>query len=897
MRNLCIRWMATSCFLLVLHASSGQGAAYFQRSFSESSLPEIFKALESRFGARFAYDEEALADVKITRTISAESLADALDQLCVGTGLVYQIPAPGQVLLRKEENKVSAPAPSYIEIKGSVSDAWNGSPLAFAHIVFPDGQGIAADEQGKFSGKVPLSETGVSLRVQYIGYQTKEVRLDKSGPHHDLSIRLVPRIEKLPGITVKERAPVFSTYNGQDGIRMQVPALARMSFFVGGKDLFRGIQMLPGVDASNDLSADLSIRSSNGDENLVLLDGMTLYNVTHFFGIFSIVNPNLIDQVKIYKNAFPAEYGGRTAAVIDMRTQPMRQEGWKGILDVNLLTSSGVVEAPTGKKSSLLLGFRTANQNLGNSSLFDQSNLNREVVATFMQGRPTARTVTSQQPDFYFNDANLKWTWQPSPRTNLLLSYFRGRDRFGLDYKRTTYPPIRRVVNYIEETYAEDARWQNDGLGLQWEQQWNPSLGTHATLVHTGYESSTVVETAFSRILDSRPIPILPLENIHFNQIGETNLNLKNTLKLREGQSLHFGYQGAQSQVRFRIREDGINRLNGDETAPQHALYAQYLSGQWLKNLSIDAGLRLTSFEGKSYLSPRLYVHYALAPDFSLKASYGLYQQFVRQLYHEDRFGRSFQYWVLSDNRFPVAVSNSFMLGFSHKNKWFDLDVEGYSKDTKGIMEHALQYTGLSVDDGKPVTPRYNLFLGEGRVQGIDILLQKSTPTYAWWAAYTLSKATQSFPNVLRGSPFPAPNDRRHQLKLNGQYSLKRFNLGATYIFSSGRPYTDLSLVNSPVNDRTQLRPEERVSYLNDYHRVDLYAHYTFPMRTAEGTIGINLFNVTNHNNVKYRQFIYSFVTPAEPGNPSTKSPVNTVIGAELEMLRFTPNLSFQIKF
>lgn len=896
MRNLCIRWIASSCFLLVLHASSGQGLAYFQHSFSQSSLPEVFKILESKFGTRFAYDEEALADLKITRTIRAESLADALDQLCAGTGLVYQIPAPGQVLLRKE-NKASAPTPSFIEIQGSVSDAWNGSPLAFAHLVFPDGQGIAADEKGRFSCKAPLSGTSTSLRIQYVGYQTKEIRLDESGGPRNLSIRLAPRIEKLPGITVKERAPVFSRQNGQDGLRMQVPALARMSFFVGGKDLFRGIQMLPGVDASNDLSADLSIRSSNGDENLVLLDGMTLYNVTHFFGIFSIVNPNLIDQVKIYKNAFPAEYGGRTAAVIDMRTQPMRQEGWKGILDVNLLTSSGVVEAPTGKKSALLLGFRTANQNLGNSSLFDRSNLNREAVATFVQGRPSARTVTSQQPDFYFNDANLKWTWQPSTRTHLLLSYFRGRDRFGLDYKRTTYPPIRRTVNYIEENYTENARWQNDGIGLQWEQSWSPSLSTHTTLVHTGYESSTVVNTAFSRVLDSRSIPTLSLENLHFNRIGETNLNLKNTLKLPQGQSLLFGYQGAQSQVRFSIGEDGVSRLNGDETAPQHALYAQYLSGQWLKKLSVDAGLRLTSFRGQGYLSPRVYARYDVAPDFSMKASYGQYQQFVRQLYHEDRFGRSFQYWVLSDNRFPVAVSNSFMLGFSHKNKWFDLDVEGYVKDTKGVMEHALQRTGLSVDDGKPVTPRYSLFLGEGRIQGIDILLQKSTPKTAWWVAYTLSKATQSFPTVLKGSPFPAPNDRRHQLKLNGQYSLKRFNLGASYIFSSGRPYTDLSLLNTPVNDRTLLKPDERVSYLDDYHRVDLYGNYTFPMRAAEGIIGINLFNVTNHNNVKYRQFIYSFITPSEPGNPSSKNPVNTVIGAELEMLRFTPNLSFQVKF
>ena len=170
--------------------------------------------------------------------------------------------------------------------------------------------------------------------------------LDSKNPPSDLNIRLSPKVEKLPGIVVKEKAPLISQQAGKDGSTLRISPLATMSFFVGGKDIFRGLQMLPGMNASDDLSADLSVRSGNGDENLVLLDGMTHYNVTHFFGIFSIVNPNIVDQVKIYKNAFPAEYGGRTSAIIDMRTHPMLQDGREGINGLDILPSNTVLTPP-----------------------------------------------------------------------------------------------------------------------------------------------------------------------------------------------------------------------------------------------------------------------------------------------------------------------------------------------------------------------------------------------------------------------------------------------------------------------------------------------------------------------------------------------------------------------
>ncbi len=876
----------------------GQGKYVLNESFDQKPLNGIFLLLEKKFHVKFAYDEEVVAPVKITRQVQAKNLQDALGQLFEGTDLVFQIPAPGQVLVRKE-----FPAPRnesfFIEISGRITDSWSGAPLPYAHVLYSDSEGVAADETGRFHCQVPIKEGGqANIQVQYIGYQSRKFALDSKSLPNDLNIRLSPKVEKLPGIIVKEKAPLISQQSGKDGSTLRISPLATMSFFVGGKDIFRGLQMLPGINASDDLSADLSIRSGNGDENLVLLDGMTLYNVTHFFGIFSIVNPNIVDQVKIYKNAFPAEYGGRTSAIIDMRTQPMRQEGWQGIADLNILTSNAVLEAPISRNMSLLLGIRATNQDLGESSLFSKVDPNTdEVFLNLGPNATSAKTVSTQQPNFRFYDANLKWTWQPSSNTRLLASYFRGNDQFAYDFDRKIYPPFRRNNLYFQEEYVEKAHWQNEGASVSWNQQWNPVFSSQLVLAQSKYQNETQIGTEFSKVQNQIDSVRTQFANTHFNLIEETNLHAKNTWSLPLSQTLDLGYQGVFSHVRFNVFEDSRSPLNGNKWAPQNALYAQYQSGKTLGPLSLSLGLRHTAFDGKSYWSPRIYLDLEAEKSLHLKGSFGLYQQYVRQLNHEDRFGRSFQYWVLSDDRFPVATTQSAMLGFAHKNPWFDLDVEFYLKNTSGILEHALQRTGLPAIDGKPAPFKYVLFKGEGKTQGIDVLLQKSTSKYAWWAAYTLSKSTQSFPQVFRGQAFPSPNDRRHQLKLNGQYSAGKFDLGATYVFASGRPYTDFSVLGNQENDRTLLDPESRLEYLEDYHRVDLYGNYSFSIKNSEAKVGIHLYNILDRENVKYRQFIYSFLSPPDSSSPNNKLPVNTVAGTELEMLGFTPNISFQIKF
>ena len=284
---------------------SGQGGGNFSESFRNVPLLEVFQQLEQRHQIRFAFDHAAVKDIVINKNLKATDLSAAMNQLFAETGLIYQLVGSGQVLVRKDEVSLGQEEPPAFEIRGTVIDSWTGARLPYANVIAANGDGTATDESGYF--RINLPATGKhQLTFQYIGYQARSFSFEATAAPAPITIRLTPKIEKLPNVVVEERAPALIQRGNEDQTTLNVQPLSRIAQFVGGKDLFRALQLLPGVAASNDLSADLSVRGSTGDENLVLLDGIPLYNVTHYFGIFSLVNPNAIGQVKLYKNAFPS---------------------------------------------------------------------------------------------------------------------------------------------------------------------------------------------------------------------------------------------------------------------------------------------------------------------------------------------------------------------------------------------------------------------------------------------------------------------------------------------------------------------------------------------------------------------------------------------------------------
>jgi hypothetical protein len=443
--------------------------------FQNTSLERIFDVLSKKYNISFSFENSAVANIRISKRINAKDLSSALSQLFVGLPLEYQISGSSQVLVRKvvlEENFTISEVKSKVprKINGVLIDAWTLAPLPFGHVLCGQGEGAISDEQGRFELNLEDASASTEVAVQYLGYQTRKTWIQAGTDPLDIKIRLTPKIEQLQGLTVTAHLPVISNKLLEDATVFRGQGLQRVPSFVNGADVFRSLQYLPGISAHDDLSADLSIRGGSGDENLIILDGITLYNVTHYFGIFSIVNPQIVDEVKVYKNAFPAEYGGRTSSVVDIRS-PQRLAGdtkAKAIVDVNLITSSVLLDVPIGKQFRVMAAGRITNQNLANNKLFNLLDAKVEESRTpkLKPGVKTLQEVVSQKPELRFFDTNFKASWRPSQKFSADLNYFSGEDNYAYAYNRQSGQIIFNRREAVNETYDESADWFNQGIGF-----------------------------------------------------------------------------------------------------------------------------------------------------------------------------------------------------------------------------------------------------------------------------------------------------------------------------------------------------------------------------------------------------------------------------------------------
>ncbi|MCP3932091.1 MAG: TonB-dependent receptor [Bacteroidetes bacterium] len=861
-------------------------------------MRDVIELLKDKYELNIAFDHQAVKDIFIDKDIRNLEISQALKVLFSDTDLTFQIIAPRQVLLRKTSPSDQENTEGEIfTFNGKVIDGLNGQPLAFASVFSTPHKGTTSDEDGKFSFELYPSDPAEKITFQYLGYTTKTFKLTEIHAQDNLVVRLMPEIKTIEHITVEEKVPFFSQKEEtNEATILNIPKLYTLPSFVGGKDIFRSLQLLPGISASNDLSAELKVRGSASDENMVVLDGITLYNIGHYFGIFSIINPNVVEEVKLYKNAFPVEYGGRTASVLDISTHPVSKLKAEGSAEFNLLTSNAMIQVPVLPNLGFMLGGRITNGNVADAGLFDLLNTSTRTTViqnqTDQNGRK--RDLVTLAPDFRFSDLNVKGIWQLQPSTSLSASYFRGFDKFNYSFSESFEQEFQNKRPRSTTAFTESAQWQNSGLSFRLFHQWNEKLYSKLTFSKSSYQSENTVTSDFQRIENMKKDTVnRSFHSDNFNKIEGFEINAKNTWSLSDRQEFTFGYHLTKNRVDFKVRVDNERVSDDNPEAQQHSLYFQSRTALY-DNLQLSIGLRSTYYNQtqKVYLSPRLFLSYKLNDQWRLKASWSRYHQFLRQSFHENPLGRTYDFWILADDeKFPLLTSRHLMAGFKFKNELFSLDVELYQKNTNGVLEQAPLLNGFDSEQrGPSKNPEYKIFKGTGLSQGVDVMLSKSYGKYTGWVAYTLSKTTNSFPDIKQGETFPSQDDSRHQFKWINQYRLKNWNFSMTYLFSSGRPYTDLSALLDKSTDRRELSSADRISYLDDYHRVDIGVNRNFSLFGKKGEFGFSVFNLFNRSNVKYRQYIWSI---GEHNNQSPKE----VIGTELKMLGITPNLSFKLNF
>ena len=880
----------------------------------EILLTKVLPLLEVRFNIRFGYDPEIIKTLSLNKRILAtENIHSALQLISASLPLEYFQALDGQILLRKRTvTKVETPIElTTVKIKGKLIDAWTGEILPFGDVVGENGEGFSSDENGLFYLNVRINSP---VTFRYLGYESKILTF--SSNKEDINLRLVPKLSALPLIEISAKIPGLTNKSGGIYSHLNPSFWGKMPSFAAGNDVLRSLQQLPGISSNDDLSADLKVRGSNGDENLLILDGITLYNVTHFSGMFSLVNSDAIKEVKLFKNALPVSYGGKTASIIEMNTlSPPENINLSGKISSNLLTSQAVLQGQIAPKQTLLFSGRTTYGNLGDSKLFGA--LQEQIVTPVVKPLDPKETVTKEiaayNPNFKFHDLQGKWNWEISDKQKVQVAFFYGYDEMDYSYNKSIKTEVGKSYYYRKEYFKEIADWNNMGSSLLWN--FNPTENWQHTL-HvsiTEFQNNASIINDFKFVEDRKVDKIFNFENTHFNKVAGQDLKWISRYTVSKEQSWIYGFQTTNNQVNYDIKQDRVKPLTGQNEAMQSAAFVEL--NQHLNDWTFNVGGRLNLFAQKMYFSPSIDINYHKSnTPFSVKGSFGRYYQFLRQLNHEDRYGRNYSYWVLSNQQFPVLSSNNSMIGANAKWKNWEFDVEFYQKNSQGVLEQALAVNNVNNPDSTQRPPSFILYDGKGQTKGMDFFIQHTGKFFTGMVAYTLSKSTNQFKEIGNGIAFPSSNDRRHQLKINGNLQIGRFDFFATYNFASGKPYTDLSKIlenndktknnpkpnpgnpmsNMPNNRRDVVNPLDRLSYLDDYQRFDIGASVHFKLgQTSNLTIEGSIFNIFNRKNVKYRQFIFQLPYQLKSA-PTSKE---LVVGTELQMLGITPNLNLKFSF
>ena len=785
-------------------------------------------------------------------------------------------------------------------ISGSVRDAESGEALPYANVIVVGTNFGAATNQNGYFVIVNAPADTCTLRVLYVGYAPRDIKYDNRQPGREsLEIRISRQTIELEGIEVRTEAPPMLEVSDEPGQVALSPAEISILPNMGEVDVFRSFQLLPGISGVSDGSAGMYVRGGTPDQNLILYDGMTIYHVDHFFGLFSAFNADAVKDIRVYKGGFPAEFGGRTSSVVNLTGKTGDANNLRYGAGVNLLSGSAVVEVPLSDVGSFLLSARRSYTDVVRSGLynklFDFVSGENAISAT----NPNVLTGT-EEPEFYFYDVNGKLTLTPTERDIFTLSLYDGRDNLGqhqslsgeeFDYKGQLIVFEDPGASLITD---KNTKWGNLGTSAKWSRKFNDRFYTNLLASYTSYFSKYELGRKFSS--SSASDSILYLRNtsssaLEDNKLAEISVHLDNEIHLSNAHDLKIGLSYSDFKLHYFSTYNDTLKLIWRENGT--ALGSAYVQDLWKLStwLEFTAGIRGSYYDitGKSYVEPRLSAVWSPLAWFKAKGAWGRYNQFVNRITNEDVLEGSRDFWYLADDQITPGFAEHWIAGASIENDEYLLDLEGYYKNLEGVVEYSRRasYNRDVVDrpEAGEVAPGTGFFTGTGFAEGLDVLAQKKRGRFTGWIGYSLGRVRYEIPGINYGQLYPATHDRTHEVNLVSKLSLKNWDISVTWVYATGKAYTApesqyiLNLLDGNSKSYIHVSGKNALR-LPAYQRMDFSISRNFETASIRYVVGLSLFNLYNHRNFWYRQYNLDTVPVAL---------------TDVQMLSFTPTVYFKI--
>lgn len=739
-----------------------------------------------------------------------------------------------------------AQQPGRVTVSGLITDYASDETLIGAGVTAGN-NGAESNNFGFYSLTLPRSADTVAVTYSYVGYEPQIHRF-RALKDTVLNIRLVSGAALSEAVvTAQQETGISATKMSAIEVPLQIVKSAPALF--GESDVIKTIQLLPGVQGGLEGFSGIYVRGGGPDENLLLLDGIPVYNAEHMLGIFSMFQPEAIKKMTLIKGAFPARYGGRISSIVDVRTNDGNLYETSGNIGISMLADKFHLEGPLWKgKTSYSISAR------GMHTAF----LKPMLKALKFDG------------NYYFYDLDAKLTHWVNERNRLYLNVYNGMD--NLHYKHAEKQQYTLPNSPVQSTNnaSMGMRWGNTVAALRWNHILSGQLFSNTTLAYNRYRFVTVTDL----LMEERQGNTVMDKNYYsFDyRSGMRDWVLKTDLDYFPSTRHKLRFGGSYTLHRFIPETSSIARQVNDaatqvdtswrssilvQIGHEFSLYAEdeiQLSDALALNPGVHASLFNT--QGKSYwaLEPRMSAKWAFAQGWSTKAAYSRMSQYVHLL-SSSQMSLPIDLWVPITRNIAPEVSSQYSLGLYYGGiRGWEFSLEAYFKDMDNVVEYK---DGVSFFLNS-VGWENKVETGRGRAMGIELFVEKTMGKTTGWLGYTLSKSDRIFPTINAGKSFPFRYDRRHNINLvlNHRFS-KKFDMSTTWTYASGGVTTLGERTVAMSSPTGEVYEAEHVPSRNNFrlpasHTLNLGFNLHKPHYRGESVWNLSIYNAYNHMNPNF---------------------------------------------
>ena len=724
-----------------------------------------------------------------------------------------------------------------VDISGFVRNDVNGEPISYANVFLSNSSiGAATNSDGYFvMSEIPLGL--YEINVTMIGYAVHNQEVDLSlGESIRLEIRLKEEAIQGTEVLVTAERQKFERSMESSQIALDLREINSAPAFVE-PDVFRTLQMLPGVQTTSDFSSALYVRGSTPDQNLIMLDGIAVYNPYHLGGIFSTFNTDAIKEADFHAGGFPARYGGRMGAILNVINREGNTEKIRGSANISLISSKALIEGPIPKWKGIKGSWMISGRRTYIDKVVDALQLPTG------DKRSDGSDVYFQFP-YFFYDYQIKANVDFNQDHRLTFTRFYGDDVLDFSYKDPAETVSNENVTIEQESqFGVDWPWGNQTNGLTWRWIVSPKIIAKTFLSSSRYRFD--FDLSFQNrdtytYTDSTVTNFIDFSWNIYDIIKDRTLESEIQYKLSNDHEITGGFQVRNIKFDLGIRYDigtqdtsfTWNPLSLKNTTRETSVFLQ---DRWeiSDKLKVRGGIRLTDYNlhKQFYLDPRLGLKYHFSDDIAFKANWGLYHQFLTTANNQDENLRLVELWLGIPEDKPASISEHLIGGveyMSPRNIFYRIEL--YQKTFENLLT-LKQDNANEVEGTSPDSTINEFWDTRGNSNGIELLIKKSSGKFNGWIGYTYSETKY----YTEPSGWHNPNfDRTHTLNVVASYDITTdLELSTALTQSSGNPYTKIlgrvydweqSLYNNsywyPID--SYLIGEKNTERYDDYFRIDI---------------------------------------------------------------------------